>query len=126
MKKFLLLISLGVVMASFTVQSDVSEIVNALKSANAESVSGYFDSYIDLTLPGKEEVKNIGKNQAGIALRTFFNDAGIHGFDLTSQREAGTTMYMAGKLNGKNRGYNITLLLRNKDGHHQIISVRIN
>lgn len=117
---------LGVVMASFTYQSDVSEIVNALKSANAESVSGYFDSYIDLTLPGKEEVKNIGKNQAGIALRTFFNDVGIQGFELTSQREAGTTMYMAGKLNGKNRGYNITLLLRNKDGHHQIISVRIN
>ncbi|KHD90189.1 hypothetical protein AH06_00815 [candidate division TM6 bacterium Zodletone_IIa] len=56
MKKFLLLMSLGVVMASFTVQSDVSEIVNALKSANAESVSGYFDSYIDLTLPGKSSV----------------------------------------------------------------------
>lgn len=113
-------------MASFTLQGDISDIVNALKNANAETVSSYFDSYIDLTLPGKEEVKNIGKNQAGIALRSFFNEAGIHGFELTSQREAGTTMYMAGKLNGKSRDYNITLLLRNKDGRHQIISVRIN
>ncbi|MDE3125450.1 MAG: DUF4783 domain-containing protein [Bacteroidota bacterium] len=126
MKKILLLMGLGMVMASFTLQGDISDIVNALKNANAETVSSYFDSYIDLTLPGKEEVKNIGKNQAGIALRSFFNEAGIHGFELTSQREAGTTMYMAGKLNGKSRGYNITLLLRNKDGRHQIISVRIN
>jgi hypothetical protein len=126
MKKILLLMGLGMVMASFTLQGDISDIVNALKNANAETVSSYFDSYIDLTLPGKEEVKNIGKNQAGIALRSFFNEAGIHGFELTSQREAGTTMYMAGKLNGKSRDYNITLLLRNKDGRHQIISVRIN
>ena len=126
MKKSFLLASLGLLLLSFTYQKDTEEIINALKAGNAESVSAYFDSYIDLTLPGKDEIKNIGKNQAGITLKSFFEENGVKGFDLTSQRESGTTMYIAGKLQTKSKGYNITILLKNKEGKHQIISVRIN
>lgn len=126
MKKLLLLMGLGVVLVSFRTQSDSDEIIRGLKAGNAELVASYFENYIDLTLPGKDEIKNIGKNQATIAFKSFFSENAIKGFELSSQREAGTTMYMAGKLTGKNRGYNITLLLKNKDGKHQIISVRIN
>ena len=111
---------------SFTFQKDTDEIINALKAGNASSVAAYFDSYIDLTLPGKDEIKNIGKNQAGITLKSFFEETGVKGFDLSSQRESGTTMYIAGKLQTKSKGYNITILLKNKDGKHEIISVRIN
>ncbi len=126
MKKSFLLAGLGLLLLSFTYQKDTEEIINALKAGNAESVSAYFDSYIDLTLPGKDEIKNIGKNQAGITLKSFFEENGVKGFDLTSQRESGTTMYIAGKLQTKSKGYNITILLKNKEGKHQIISVRIN
>lgn len=127
MKKIMLLMGLiSVVFLSFRPQSDTEEIIQALKSGNATSVANYFDSYIDLTLPGKDEIKNIGKNQAGITLRSFFDENGVKGFELSSQREAGTTMYMAGKLLAKNKPYNITVLLKNKDGRHQITSIRIN
>lgn len=126
MKKIFLLAGLGMMLLSFTFQKDTDAIINALKAGNAESVASYFDSYIDLTLPGKDEIKNIGKNQAGITLKTFFDETGVKGFDLSSQRESGTTMYIAGKLQTKSKGFNITILLKNKDGKHQIISVRIN
>ena len=126
MKKSFLLAGLGLLLLSFTYQKDTEEIINALKAGNAEYVSAYFDSYIDLTLPGKDEIKNIGKNQAGITLKSFFEENGVKGFDLTSQRESGTTMYIAGKLQTKSKGYNITILLKNKEGKHQIISIRIN
>ena len=128
MKKIILLMGMfGLVFLSFRSQnSDTEEIIQALKSGNASSVASYFDSYIDLTLPGKDEIKNIGKNQAGITLRSFFEENGVKGFDLSSQREAGITMYMAGKLLAKNKPYNITVLLKNKDGKHQITSIRIN
>ena len=111
---------------SFTFQSDTDAIIKFLKTGNADGIAAYFDGYIDLTLPGKDEIKNIGKNQAGITLKSFFEDTGVKGFDLTSQRESGTTMYIAGKLQTKSKGYNITLLLKNKDGKHEIISIRIN
>ena len=86
MKKSFLLAGLGLLLLSFTYQKDTEEIINALKAGNAEYVSAYFDSYIDLTLPGKDEIKNIGKNQAGITLKSFFEENGVKGFDLTSQR----------------------------------------
>ena len=126
MKKIFLLAGLGMMLLSFTFQKDTDEVINALKAGNAVTVASYFDSYIDLTLPGKDEIKNIGKNQAGITLKSFFDETGVKGFDLSSQRESGSTMYIAGKLQTKTKGYNITILLKNKDGKHEIISVRIN
>ena len=126
MKKVLVLMGMALLLFSFRSQNDTEGIIKALKSANAIQVSDHFDAFIDLTLPGKDEIKNIGKNQAGIALRSFFEETEIKGFDLTSQREAGATMYMAGKLQARSRNYNITVLLKNREGKHQIISVRIN
>ena len=126
MKKILIIAGLGMMFMSFTFQSDTDAIIKFLKTGNADGIAAYFDGYIDLTLPGKDEIKNIGKNQAGITLKSFFEDTGVKGFDLTSQRESGTTMYIAGKLQTKSKGYNITLLLKNKDGKHEIISIRIN
>ena len=125
MKKILIIAGLGMMFMSFTFQSDTDAIIKSLKTGNADGIAAYFDGYIDLTLPGKDEIKNIGKNQAGITLKSFFEDTGVKGFDLTSQRESGTTMYIAGKLQTKSKGYNITLLLKNKDGKHEIISIRI-
>jgi len=120
------MLSVIMILASFTIpQSDTDEIVKGLKSGNAEQVSAYFDNYLDLTLPGKEEIKNIGKNQASITIQAFFSENTVKGFDLTSQRESGVMMYITGKLQTKNKAFNVTLLLKNKDGKHQITSVRI-
>lgn len=126
MKKILTLISLSLVLFSFKTADNVPAIVNALKTGNAEEVSKYFDNFIDLKLPERDEIKNVGKTQAGITLQNFFKDSGIKGFELTSQREMGATMYLAGKLQNAGKGYNITILLKNKDGDRQIITVRIN
>jgi hypothetical protein len=104
---------------------DANGIVTALKSGNAEKVSGYFDKILDIKFPEKDEVKSIGKNQAGIALKSFFDNNNIKGFELSSQREMGGTMYIAGKLTNGAEGYKLSLMLRTKEGHAQIITVRI-
>jgi hypothetical protein len=130
MKKVLLILltsfSLLTLISSFATQNDGVTIIKALKTADAEQVATYFDKILDLKLPEKEEIKSIGKNQAGIALKTFFEENSISGFDLTSQRELGGTMYITGKLLDAEKGYNLTLMLKNKGGRQQIITVRIN
>jgi len=126
MKKLLFLAGMALVQFSFAQQGDVGDLIKSLKSANAEQVSGHFDNTVDLTLPGKGEIRNMSKSQAGNALKNFFDENGVKGFEVSSQREAGVTMYITGKMAGKDRNYNITLLLKNKDGRHDIISVRIN
>jgi len=111
---------------AFVTDEANNDILNALKSANTEQLTAYFDSFIDLKLPEKEEVKNMSKNQAGIALKAFYNDNNIKGFNLTSQREMGGTMYIAGKLNNNDKGYNITVMAKKTDDSQKIISIRIN
>ena len=126
MKKILILLSAAFVLVSFTLQGDAESIIKGLKTANVEQVSSYFDSFIDLKLPEKDEVKNMGKNQAGIALKSFFSDNGIKGFELSSQREMGGTMYMAGKLQNAGKGFNITVMMKKQGEKNQIITIRIN
>ena len=125
MKTFLIAI-ISLLSMSFVRQSDAGNIVKALKSADAAQVSSYFDKILDIKFPEKEEIKSIGKNQAGIALKSFFSENSINGFELASQREMGGTMYITGKLLNDGKGYNLTLLLKSKDEKQQIITVRIN
>lgn len=126
MKKLLLFFLLGFTALSFTPNVDSDGIVKALKAANAEQLATYFDSFIDLKLPEKEEIKNIGVKQATITLKSFFADNSIKGFDLTSQREMGNTMYMAGKLKNGGKGFNITIMMKKSEDKHGIVSIRIN
>ncbi len=126
MKTILLSIIIAFTSMSFVQQNDAGSIVKALKSADAMEVSTYFDKILDIKFPEKDEIKSIGKNQAGIALKSFFADNNINGFELASQREMGGTMYITGKLLNDSKGYNLTLLLKSKDDKQQIITVRIN
>jgi hypothetical protein len=124
MKK--LFIIFMIVIGGFTASAqEASNIVNALKSANADEVSNYFDKMLDIKFPEKEEIKSIGKNQAGIALKSFFDNNNIKGFELSSQREMGGTMYIAGKLTNGADGYKLSIMMRTKEGRPQIITVRI-
>ncbi len=125
MKKFITILLLAITTVTFG-QSDTEGIIKALKTANASQVSDYFDKIIDIKFPEKDEIKSIGRNQAGIALKSFFDDNDISGFDLTSQRELGGTMYITGKLLDKSKGHNVSILLKNKEGRQQIITLRIN
>ncbi len=115
-----------VVFATFSVKAqDSNNIINALKSGSADQVSNHFDKTLDIKFPDKEEIKSIGKNQAGIALKSFFDNNNISGFELSSQREMSGTMYIAGKLTNGNDGYKLSMMLKYKEGKPQIITVRI-
>ncbi|MCX6337379.1 MAG: DUF4783 domain-containing protein [Bacteroidetes bacterium] len=126
MKYIFLLIALFVGTASFSIQPDTDAIVKAFKTADATEIGGYFDDFIDLKLLDKEEVKNMGRNQATIALKTFFDENHIKGFEKGSDREIGNTLYITGKLTSNTKSYNVTVMLKAKANKHQIITMRIN
>lgn len=126
MKNIFLLIAVFVGTASFSIQPDTDAIVKAFKTADATEIGGYFDDFIDLKLLDKEEVKNMGRNQATIALKTFFDENHIKGFEKGSDREIGNTLYITGKLTSTGKSYNVTVMLKAKSNKHQIITMRIN
>lgn len=126
MKRIFLLTGLALVCMSFSLQTGTEGIVQAFKSGSAEQVAQYFDDFVDLKLLEKDEVKNMGRNQATIMLKSFFSENGIKGFEKVSEREIGNTMYMTGKLQNNGKGFNITIMLKQKGGKHDIITIRIN
>ena len=124
MKKIFLVIGLMMGLVSFGQDQDA--IVNTLKAADAAKLSTYFDEFVDIKFLDKAEVKNMGRNQAAITLKTFFSENGINGFEKTSQRDMSGTMYLTGKLQNSDKGYNITLMMKLKNAKWQIITLRVN
>ena len=72
MKKIIALFTLGIITMSFSIQDDTNSIITALKQGNADQFTKYFDNIIDVKLPEKDEIKNIGKTQAIITIKSFF------------------------------------------------------
>lgn len=126
MKQILLIAGLLLSLVSFGQSGGSDDIGNALKKGDVATFNSYFDNTIDIKLPEKDEAKNVDKDQAGATLKTFFTNNNIKGFELTSQRAMGGTMYMTGKLTGGTKPYNITVMMKQKDNKTSIITVRIN
>lgn len=127
MKSFLAIFAMLITVSAFANAQNTDGVIDALKQGNATKFSTYLDEFVDIKLPQKDGIKNVGKTQAAITMKSFFEENGITGFDLTSQRELGGTMYITGKLHGNGRDYNLTIMLKDKGGSDAaVITVRIN
>ena len=126
MRKLITFMVSAVVLMSFHAKRiNTGDIINALKQADATAVANYFDSFVDVKLPNKDEVKNMSKTQASITLRDFYSEQSIKGFELTSQREMNGTGYLTGKLTSGKHSYNITIMIKTKGNDATIVSIRI-
>ena len=106
-------------------QSDTDMVVRALKTGNPEMITTYLDDFVDLKLLDKDEVKNMSKNQAAMALKSFYAEQSVKGFEKVSEGGKGTLIYILGKLTTSGKSLNITVQLIQKAGNFYIITMRI-
>ena len=111
---FFLLVSLTI--SSFTlrsVTSEMEEIIAALRTGNATQLSKYFDSRVDLSLPGKTD--NYSHAQAEMILRDFFSINPVRSFQVkhTGENKDGSR-YCTGTLQTKNGNYRTILFIKQK------------
>ena len=126
MNKILLFLLLSFSVFSFAfAQGSKDDMITALKSGNADQFVKYFDNNIDVKLPSSNEMKSVPKAQAAATVKSFFADNKITSCAITSQRENGGTMYVAGKLSGTG-SYNITVMVKSDGNNADIITLRIN
>ena len=125
MKQLLLVATIILSCAAFKAAPQENQVVTVLKQGNATEFSSFFDNAIDIKLPGKE-ITNTAKEQAAAAIKGFFEQNKIKGFEPLSQREMGGTMYVTGKLVGNAKEFNITVMMRDKGNKPNVITVRIN
>ena len=119
MKK-LILISLTVA-SVFLVDKKVSSadvldsIASVIRSGNAESLSGYFDASIDVTIIDKESVYS--KAQAQMVVRDFFAKYPVGSFSLIHRGTSPEgSQYGIGTMTSGANSFRVYFLVRNKAG----------
>lgn len=125
MKKLMVSVMAMILGFGLNAQSETDAVVKSFKTGNIELIAQHFDEFVDLKLLDKDEVKNMSKNQAALALKSFFGENDIKGFEKVTEGGKGTLLYLVGKLTNGSKGNNITIQLKQKAGVLYIITLRI-
>lgn len=104
------------VVASSFIQKD--EIVDALKSGDAEKLSRHFDQTVDISMPGKSN--SYSKGQAEMVLKDFFSMNKVRSFELQHSGSNPSSNFIIGKLTTANGSFRTTVYMRQR-GDKQLI-----
>jgi hypothetical protein len=100
----------------------LDDVINALKSGNAQELSRYIDDNVEISLPDKSD--NYSRAQALMVLKDFFNNNGVTGFDVQFKGENGSGQYCIGNLKTKSGVYRTTVFMKKKDDKQLIKEIR--
>ena len=112
MKKIFTILAAFVALSSFIIITGLNDVVNAIKSGNAASVSKYFDNTVEITVNGKSS--NYSKSQGEVVLRDFFANNAVKSFTLLHQGQSGGAEFCIGTLVTSNGNFRTTLNLKQK------------
>jgi hypothetical protein len=118
---YLLAVSLTA-LSSFTVQSDIDQVIGAIKAGDAGELSKYFDENVELTLPEKSD--NYSKAQAVLILKDFFNNNGVKNFDVRHKGEQSGGQFCIGTLQTKAGNYRATVFMKMKGSKQVVKEIR--
>jgi Domain of unknown function (DUF4783) len=122
--RLFLFIPLLVLLASFQKAGGLEDVLAAIRSGNAESLSKNFDNMMDLTLPGKSN--SYSKSQAEVIMRDFFSTNTVKGFEVKHRGDNNnSSIYCIGDLITRNGAYRMTLYLKQKGDRQLLQEIKI-
>lgn len=125
MKKVIstLAIFLSLVMVSFTAQnSNLDEVIGALKVGKASELGKYMDDNVEITLPDKSN--NYSKAQAILVLKDFFDNNAVKTFDVKHKGDQNGGQYCVGTLQTKSGNYRTTVFMKTKESKDYVKALR--
>jgi Domain of unknown function (DUF4783) len=118
-----LMLASAVLLSSFTLQnSDIDEVISALRSGNSAELSKYFDDNVELTLPDKSD--NYSKAQALLIVKDFFSNNGVKGFDLKHKGDSPGGHFCIGTLQTNAGNFRTNVFMKAKNGKEVIKEIR--
>lgn len=112
MKKILSALIITISLSAFNITNGLTDVVEALKVGNANSVSKYFDNTVEISLSGKSN--NYSKSQGEIILKDFFTNNTVKSFTVIHQGAAGDSEFCIGTLVTQRGNFRTTLNLKQK------------
>jgi hypothetical protein len=124
MKKFLLFSSLAFVciISAFKPITGLDDVINALRTGNAQELSRYVDDNIEISLPDKSD--SYSRAQAVMVLKDFFGNNGVTGFEIQFKGENGGSQFCVGKLQTRSGAYRTTVFMKTKDNKQLVKEIR--
>lgn len=109
---------LSLFLVSFTPLYSVDDVVTAMSKGDANRLSKYFDSRVDITLPGKSD--NYSKSQAEMILKDFFSTNEVKNFQVKHKGEQNGSQFCIGLLQTRNGNYRTKFFMKQK-GTEQLV-----
>lgn len=95
------------------------QIASALSAGNATELTGYFNSMVDLSIPGTED--NFGKTQATRILQVFFSKFPVKSYKTSKQGSSNDgSQFTIGKMEAGNKIFRVYYLIK-KSGDKYLI-----
>jgi len=117
-----LLVGFTLALSSFTDQSGIDEVINALRSGNSAQLSGYFDENVELTLPDKSD--NYSRAQAQLIVKDFFGNNGVKGFELKHKGDSPSGHFCIGTLQTNAGKFRTNVFMKVKNGKEVVKEIR--
>ena len=105
-------------LSSFSPTYTIDDVLKAIRSGNASELAKYFDTRVDISLPGNSD--NFSKNQAEMILRDFFANNSVKGFQVKHKGENNGSQFCIGVLQTKNGNFRMKLYMKQK-GNEQVV-----
>jgi hypothetical protein len=112
------MVAISLVLVSFTPLYSIDDVVNAIKTGSATQLSKYFDTRVDISLPGKSD--NYSKSQAEMILKDFFANNTVKNFVVKHKGEQNGSQFCIGLLQTKNVNFRTKFFMKKK-GNHQVV-----
>jgi hypothetical protein len=96
--------------------------IDALKAGNIEQLSRYFNSSIELSIPGQEDIYS--SQQAELIVKNFFAKHVPTNFVILHKGGKEEAQYAIGNLTTSTGNYRVTLLIKLKDSKPYIHQLR--
>lgn len=124
MKKILTLFSVVFLFAlnAFSQTGGLDNVINALRSGNANELAKYVDNNIEISLPSKTD--NYSRQQAVVILQDFFTTNGVKSFDVIHKGDNGGSQFCIGTLVTKSGSYRTTFFMAEKSGKQLVREIR--
>lgn len=108
-------------LAAFVSFTQKDEIVAALKTGSVEKMAKYFDSMVDVSLPGK--TNSFSKGQAELVIKDFFTLNKVKNFELQHSGSNPSSNFIIGTLVTNGGNYRTTVYMRTKGDKNLIQGV---
>lgn len=124
MKKIITLVcaTLFIALTAFKTAPGLDDVINALRTGNANELAKYVDDNIEISLPAKSD--SYSRSQAVMILQDFFSNIGVKNFEVKHKGDNGGSQFCIGTLQTKSGNYRTTFFMTAKNGKQLVKEIR--